>query len=51
MEKKTDTLPGEKKVTPGACPFCGYITPFDPYTPGFCCPVCGAQSGTIKKED
>lgn len=40
----------EKKEKPaGACPICGFITPFNPAEEGFCCPVCGAPSGQVKK--
>jgi len=50
MEEVKNTAPSERKRNPGECRFCGYITPFDPDAPGFCCPVCGAQSGTVKKD-
>ena len=47
-EKKTERIgPNGKVRRPGECLFCGYVTPFDPDVPGFCCPVCGAQSGTV----
>ena len=47
-EKKTERIgPNGIVRRPGECLFCGYVTPFDPDVPGFCCPVCGAQSGTV----
>ena len=30
-----------QQPNPNACRYCGFITPFDPYTPGYCCPSCG----------
>ncbi|MBQ2743748.1 MAG: hypothetical protein IJP38_05585 [Oscillospiraceae bacterium] len=50
LEENKTTQPGIKR-NPGECRFCGYVTPFDPDIPGFCCPVCGAQSGMAKVEE
>ena len=50
MEKPAqtpETKPQEQPLErdPNACRFCGFITPFDPKVPGFCCPFCGGPSG------
>ncbi len=47
-EKVERIGPNGVKRNPGECLFCGYVTPFDPDVPGFCCPVCGAQSGMVE---
>ena len=45
---KTERIgPNGVRRNPGECLFCGFVTPFDPDEPGFCCPVCGAQSGMV----
>jgi len=43
-ETKTQEAPQttqEQTPNPNACRYCGFITPFDPNTPGYCCPSCG----------
>ena len=47
-EKPERIGPNGVKRNPGECLFCGFVTPFDPDVPGFCCPVCGAQSGMVE---
>ena len=39
METKTPETKQEQ--APKGCRYCGFITPFDPDTPGYCCPFCG----------
>lgn len=51
MENKTQE-PKPQETTPKAkgCRFCGFITPFDPDTPGYCCPFCGGVTFAPKEK-
>ena len=52
MENKTAEVKSETEKAKG-CRYCGFITPFDPDTPGYCCPFCGGVTfaPTEKKEN
>jgi len=48
MSEEIRNTPEKNEKPAGACPICGFITPFNPEEEGFCCPVCGAPSGQVK---
>ena len=49
MSEEIRNTPEKNEKPAGACPICGFITQFNPEEEGFCCPVCGAPSGQVKK--
>ena len=51
MENKAqETKPQETTPKAKGCRFCGFITPFDPDTPGYCCPFCGGVTFAPKEK-
>ena len=51
MENKTLDIKPQQENKPKGCRYCGFITPFDPDTPGYCCPFCGGLTFAPKKEE
>lgn len=47
-ENTTSSSNGEEKVSP-KCRLCGFVTPFDPNSEGYVCPVCGAPTKPKKQ--
>ena len=51
MENKTPEVKSKEDVKPKGCRYCGFITPFDPDTPGYCCPFCGGVTYAPAKKE
>jgi len=51
MDNKVNENKAKTESKPKGCRYCGFITPFDPDTPGYCCPFCGGLTFAPKEEE
>lgn len=50
MENKLPEGKPQEESKPKGCRYCGFITPFDPDIPGYCCPFCGGTTVAPEKK-